>query len=58
MVLTFSIIQLDVYICLHSLKRGNCGLKNFRGLAVVVSIGRKPRDNTDLVGGGGAIVVE
>ena len=45
MVLTFSIIQLDVYICLNSLKRGNCGLKNFRGLAVVISIGRKPRDN-------------
>ena len=45
MVLTFSIIQVDVYICLHSLKRGKCGLKNFRGLAVVVSIGRKPRDN-------------
>ena len=44
-VLTFSIIQLDIYICLNSLKRGNCGLKNFRGLAVVVSIGRKPRDN-------------
>ena len=57
MVLTFSIIQLDIYICLNSLKRGNCGLKKFRGLAVVVSIGRKPRDNPnsdpDLGTGGG-----
>ena len=33
LVLTFSIIRLDLYICLNLLKRGNCGLKNFRGLA-------------------------
>ena len=31
--LTFSIIRLHLYIRLNLLKRGNCGLKNFRRLA-------------------------